>query len=596
VTEQATFDRSDLERMDRKQLQAIATHLGEKGTSRARKADIVDQIIGHVETSGPAAVVEALTAAHGPDDSGKSSSASSSEKSDHDAAGSSRSSSGDASGPDDGDSDDGDSDDRDSDDRDGRSSDGGSDAGRDGDDNRSDGRGASSRSGSDQSSARDSGGRDSKGNGDAGGQGGDNRGGSPRGAEEGAAANEGEAANQRQRQRDRNGNRRDEQSENGNRRRRRRGRDRDDDSNQNNEIFEVTGLLDLREEGFGFLRVEGSAASRDDAYVSVKQSRQLRLRRGDHIVGEARPANRNEKNPALLKVVTVNGVDAEKSRQRARFDELGAVRPSETLDLAGSDVASARVVDLIAPIAKGGRVLIDSPPRAGATTLIKDLALAVAAGDSNTQVWVLLIGERPEDITWMEGQLDGIEVIGTPFDASPEEQLNVAELTIERAKRQIEQGQDVVLLVDGLTRLARTYNLAIEPTGRMLVGSLDVGAVHPTRRFIGAGRSLEEGGSLTLIATVRPGTDSSIDAVIAEELADSATARFVLDADLASRGVFPAIDLTQSHSTMAEPAHDKLRSDAAGAATEAKPGAGVNALVSLVEATADNKAALSKGI
>jgi transcription termination factor Rho len=356
------------------------------------------------------------------------------------------------------------------------------------------------------------------------------------------------------------------EGEGGRRRRRRRGRDRDRNDegaeptqNWEGELIEVAGILDLRDEGYGFLRVNGLLPSRDDVYVSVKQTRQFGLRRGDWVTGASRPAHRGEKNPALLRIDTVNGTDPERSRERPVFEELTPLFPQERLRLEREDHPydiAGRVIDLLAPIGKGQRGLIVSPPKAGKTTIMKTLAQCIEANHPEVELMVLLVDERPEEVTDMRRSIEG-EVVASTFDRPAEEHIQVAELAIERAKRMVEQGQDVVVILDGITRLARAYNLAAPNGGRIMSGGLDTSALYPPKRFFGAARNLEEGGSLTILATALVETGSKMDEVIFEEFKGTGNMELRLDRRAAEQRVFPAIDVDGSSTR-----HDELLIDA----------------------------------
>ncbi len=344
-------------------------------------------------------------------------------------------------------------------------------------------------------------------------------------------------------------------NEPGNRRRRRRGRRGKDEQTYveefSGEPVEVEGLLDLRDEGYGFLRVKGYLPSKDDIYVSVKQARQFGLRKGDHITGASRPAMRNEKNPALLRIDKVSGVDPEQARKRRRFEDLTPLFPDEKLALETADDASnmtARIVDLIAPVGKGQRGLIVSPPKAGKTAIVKQIARSVETNNPEVKLMVLLVDERPEEVTDMKRWLRSStsEVIASTFDRPSDEHTQVAELTIERAKRLVEDGQDVCIILDGITRLARAYNLAAPATGRIMSGGVDSGALYPPKRFFGAARNIEEGGSLTILATALIETGSKMDEVIFEEFKGTGNMELRLDRRLAERRVYPAIDVDAS--------------------------------------------------
>jgi transcription termination factor Rho len=358
----------------------------------------------------------------------------------------------------------------------------------------------------------------------------------------------------------------------GNRRRRRRGRDRGPGQNQGagqgqtpnqgqgqgsetraeeawtGEPVACSGLLDLRDEGYGFLRTKGYLASKDDIYVSVKQVRQFGLRKGDLLTGTSRPANRTEKNPALLRVDLVNGKDPEEARRRPRFEDLTPLFPDEQLKLeTPSDPTNmtARIVDLVSPIGKGQRGLIVSPPKAGKTTIMKQIVKSIEANNPDVHLMVLLVDERPEEVTDMRRSTGG-EVIASTFDRPSDEHTQVTELGIERAKRLVEEGIDVVIVLDGITRLARAYNLAAPATGRIMSGGIDTGALYPPKKFFGAARNIEEGGSLTILATALIETGSKMDEVIFEEFKGTGNMELRLDRRLAERRIYPAIDVDAS--------------------------------------------------
>jgi transcription termination factor Rho len=350
----------------------------------------------------------------------------------------------------------------------------------------------------------------------------------------------------------------------------------------------VAGYLDLRDEGYGFLRVHGYLPSRDDVYVSVKQSRQYGLRKGDHITGLSRPAGRNEKNPALLRVDTVNGGDPEKARLRPKFEDLTPLFPDEKLRLEGGDPLNmtARIVDLISPIGKGQRGLIVSPPKAGKTTIMKTIATSIERNNPEVKLMVLLIDERPEEVTDMRRTVQG-EVIASTFDRPSDEHTHLAELAIERAKRMVESGQDVVVILDGITRLSRAYNLAAPATGRIMSGGIDAGALYPPKKFFGAARNIEEGGSLTILATALVETNSRMDDAIFEEFKGTGNMELRLDRKLAERRIFPAIDVDASSTRHEELLFDrkqlqmvwKLRRVLSGLAAEGSAAPGLELLI-----------------
>lgn len=340
-----------------------------------------------------------------------------------------------------------------------------------------------------------------------------------------------------------------EHTERGNRRRRRRGRGGDGGDQAELEPVAVEGYLDLRDDGYGFLRVGTMRSSKEDAYVSVKQVRQFGLRKGDHLIGTSRPANRNEKNPAMLSVESVNGEQPEQAKSRPNFDELTPLFPDEKLvqERKGyPEDMTARIIDLIAPIGKGQRAMIVSPPKAGKTTIMKNIAQAIERNNPEVTLIVLLIDERPEEVTDMKRSLNEGEVVASTFDRPADEHTQLAEITIERAKRLVEVGRDVVIIVDGITRLARAYNQTAPANGRIMSGGLDSGALYPPKKFFGAARNLEEGGSLTILATALVDTGSKMDEVIFEEFKGTGNMELRLDRRAAERRLFPAIDVEAS--------------------------------------------------
>jgi len=341
-------------------------------------------------------------------------------------------------------------------------------------------------------------------------------------------------------------------SEPGNRRRRRRGRERDQGPEEpwDGEPVEVSGHLDLRDEGYGFLRTSGFKPSKSDAYVSVKQVRQFSLRKGDQIVGASRPANRSEKNPALLRVDSVNGTDPEKAKDRPKFEDLTPLFPDEKLKMEIDDDPTnmtARIIDLLCPVGKGQRGMIVSPPKAGKTTIVKSIVRSIETNHPEVKLIVLLVDERPEEVTDMRRWMQRGEVVGSTFDRPSDEHTHLAEVTIERAKRMVEYGEDVVIVLDGITRLSRAYNLAVGPgTGRIMSGGLDTGALYPPKRFFGAARNVEEGGSLTILATALVDTGSKMDEVIFEEFKGTGNMELRLDRRISERRIYPAIDVNAS--------------------------------------------------
>ncbi len=359
----------------------------------------------------------------------------------------------------------------------------------------------------------------------------------------------------------------------------------------------VAGFLDLRDEGYGFLRVNGYLPSRDDVYVSVKQTRQYGLRKGDHVTGMARPAGRNEKNPALLRIDTVNDQDPELARTRPKFEDLTPLFPDEKLKLEGGDPnnMTARIVDLISPIGKGQRGLIVSPPKAGKTTIMKTIAMAIERNNPEVKLMVLLVDERPEEVTDMRRTVKG-EVVASTFDRPSDEHTHVAEMAIERAKRLVEMGEDVVVILDGITRLSRAYNLAAPATGRIMSGGIDAGALYPPKKFFGAARNIEEGGSLTVLATALVETNSRMDDAIFEEFKGTGNMELRLDRKLAERRVYPAIDVDASSTRHEELLFDrkqlqmvwKLRRVLSGLAEGGSAEAGLNLLVDRLKTFRNN--------
>jgi transcription termination factor Rho len=306
------------------------------------------------------------------------------------------------------------------------------------------------------------------------------------------------------------------------------------------------GVLDIVSDGFGFLRGERMLPGPNDVYVSQSQIRRFGLRTGDRIWGQIRPPKESERYFSLLRVELINGLDPETARKRPSFDQLTPIFPNEQVRLETEpNILSTRVVDLVAPIGRGQRGLIVSPPKAGKTLLLKAIANGITANYTDMHLMVLLIGERPEEVTDMRRSVRG-EVISSTFDEPVEDHTKVAEMTLERAKRLVEGGLDVVILMDSITRLARAYNLDMPPSGRTLSGGIDPVALYPPKRFFGAARNIEHGGSLTIIATCLVDTGSRMDDVIYEEFKGTGNMELHLDRKMADKRVFPAIDITRS--------------------------------------------------
>lgn len=305
---------------------------------------------------------------------------------------------------------------------------------------------------------------------------------------------------------------------------------------------EVSGILDVLPDGYGFLRTNGYLPSEKDVYVGASVIRRNHLRKGDFLTGQTRPARPKEKFAALQRIDTVNGTPLDEVGKRVRFADLTPVFPDERLVLEhGRSSITSRVIDLCAPIGKGQRGLIVSPPKAGKTTILKDIAASITANNPEVHLMCLLVDERPEEVTDMERSIHG-EVISSTFDMPCENHVAVSEMVIERAKRLVENGQDVVILLDSLTRLARAYNLAQPASGRILSGGVDSTALYPPKKFLGAARNIEGGGSLTILASALIETGSKMDEVIFEEFKGTGNMEVKLDRSLAEHRIFPAID------------------------------------------------------
>ena len=314
-------------------------------------------------------------------------------------------------------------------------------------------------------------------------------------------------------------------------------------TNEGDEIVE--GILDILPDGYGFLRGENYLSSPKDVYISVIQIRRFKLDTGDVIKGISR-FKEGEKFPSLIFVGEVNGESPEKAARRKRFDELTPIYPDERIRLeTQSNEYAMRIIDLMSPIGKGQRGMIVAPPKVGKTTLLKKIANSISENNPEEKLIVLLIDERPEEVTDMKRSING-EVIYSTFDELPEHHVKVAEMVLERAKRLVEQGQDVVILLDSITRLARAYNLTIPSSGRTLSGGLDPAALHKPKKFFGAARNIEHGGSLTILATALIDTGSRMDDVIFEEFKGTGNMEVHLDRKLSEKRIFPAIDINKS--------------------------------------------------
>jgi transcription termination factor Rho len=398
---------------------------------------------------------------------------------------------------------------------------------------------------------------------------------------------------------------RDDDGQGNRRRRRRRGRDRDRPNGGGEpresreeftgELLTLEGLLDLRDEGYGFLRTSGYLAGRNDAYVSASQVRRFGLRKGDYVKGAIRPPASSEKYPALVRVDFINGMTPDEARTRPRFEDLTPLFPDSKLrlELDGEPgEITGRIIDLISPIGKGQRGLIVSPPKAGKTTIIKQIVYSIERNNPETHVMVLLVDERPEEVTDMRRHVVRAEVVASTFDRPSDEHCHVAELAIDRARRLVEMGTDVVIILDGITRLARAYNLAAPASGRIMSGGVDSSALYPPKKFFGAARNVEEGGSLTILATALIETGSKMDEVIFEEFKGTGNMELRLDRRVADRRIYPAIDVEQSstrHEELLFDRHDlqqvwKLRR----VLNALEGGAGLELLIDKLRSTSTN--------
>jgi transcription termination factor Rho len=306
------------------------------------------------------------------------------------------------------------------------------------------------------------------------------------------------------------------------------------------------GILEIVQDGIGFLRSEHLLPGNDDVYVSQSQIRRFGLRTGDFVVGQVRPPKDTEKYHGLLKVEAVNGLDPEVAKRRPIFEKQTPIFPNVQLNLeTRSNVISTRMIDLLAPIGRGQRGLIVSPPKAGKTTILKRVANGISTNYKDLHLMVVLIGERPEEVTDMDRSVEA-EVVASTFDEPVQNHVRVAEMALERAKRLVESQKDVVILLDSITRLARAYNLTVPPSGRTLSGGMDPAALYPPKHFFGAARNIEEGGSLTILATCLVDTGSRMDDVIYEEFKGTGNMELHLNRKLSERRIFPAFDIERS--------------------------------------------------
>ena len=345
---------------------------------------------------------------------------------------------------------------------------------------------------------------------------------------------------------------------------RRRGRDRGDRGERDRNDFERgprreereedltdapvrSGILDVLPEGYGFLRTDGYLPGQDDVYASLSQVRRFALRKGDEVTGAIRQPKDSEKYPALLRIDTVNGLEPDEARQRRNFEKLTPLFPHERFRLEnGPTTVTERIIDLVAPIGKGQRGMVVSPPKAGKTTVLKSIANGIINSSPETHVMVLLVDERPEEVTDWQRTVEAAEVVYSTFDKPADQHIQVTELVLERAKRLVEAGRDVAILLDSVTRLARAYNLAAPASGKILSGGVDSTALYPPKRFFGAARNIEEGGSLTIIASALVETGSRMDEVIFEEFKGTGNMELRLDRALSEKRIFPAINIEAS--------------------------------------------------
>jgi len=323
--------------------------------------------------------------------------------------------------------------------------------------------------------------------------------------------------------------------------------------------YEAKGILDITYGGYGFLRKDYVLSPDSDIYVSTSQIRRFWLRRGDEVEGLARPPKTGERFHSLLLIKKINGIEMteEQSAKRKNFDQLTSLHPNKQIKLeTDKDILSTRIMDLVAPIGFGQRALIVSQPKAGKTTFLKEIAQAISKNYPEVHLMAILIGERPEEVTEMKRFIKG-EVAASNFDESPRQQIKVANLALDRAKRLVEVGKHVIILLDSVTRLARALNLATTGTGRSLSGGFDPSALYPAKKFLGAARNCEEGGSLTIIGTALVGTESRMDDLIYEELKGTGNMEIHLDRELANKRIFPAIDVEKSGTRHEELLFDK---------------------------------------
>ncbi len=366
-------------------------------------------------------------------------------------------------------------------------------------------------------------------------------------ADGGGAPAEEEPAQERSGQQGKQKSRQQDGQQNGKAKGRDRQQDSRQDGSQEGQEDRQSGILDVLPDGFGFLRTSGYSQSSKDVYVSTSQIKRFNLRRGDKVVGQIRQAREGEKYPAMVRIEFINGKEPQKGRKRQNFDDLTPLYPEDRLRLEWkpNDLAP-RVIDLVAPIGKGQRGLIVSPPKAGKTTILKQIAQSIVANYPETKLMVLLADERPEEVTDWERSVAEAEVVSSTFDQPADNHIAVAELLLERVKRMVEDGEDVVVLLDSITRLARAYNLGAPASGRILSGGVDSAALYPPKKFFGAARNIEHGGSLTILGSALVETGSRMDEVIYEEFKGTGNMELHLDRKLANKRTYPAINIEDS--------------------------------------------------
>ena len=321
---------------------------------------------------------------------------------------------------------------------------------------------------------------------------------------------------------------------------------------QENQVMDTDetaiGILEVLPDGFGFIRCENYLPGENDVYVSHSQIRRFHLKTGDLLIGKKRPQKTTERYSALVRINSINGIDPEIAKKRPNFENLTPIFPNERMHMEANNSISMRMLDLLAPVGKGARGMIVSPPKAGKTTLLKNIALSVQKNNPEMHLIILLIDERPEEVTDIKETVTqkNTEVIYSTFDETPEHHKRVSEMVIERAKRFVEHGQDVIILLDSITRLARAYNLTVAPSGRTLSGGLDSASLHMPKRFFGAARNMREGGSLTILATALVDTGSKMDDVVYEEFKGTGNMELILSRKMQEHRIFPAIDIAKS--------------------------------------------------